>query len=196
MQGRTPDLRAITYGPVTDYRRFNCHIISAQNTSVSGRVICSTSHGWGANLLFAIYTCSSDGQNCLWFNSSVALVNFTLSYPVPTITPSTLRFPFGEGSASRAATSTAAQTVLFDGIDFYPTQMMIFFGPSSAPAAFTCAIDIAISTSSIIQCITEAGASGVTTFLVVSFRCPYSLVSIFHSNPCSTNMNVKQLGDE
>jgi hypothetical protein len=133
-------------------------------------VLCKLSGGVGFGLRFTIAYCPPVlAPQCL-SQSSDDLIDF----PLPTLTPNTLRLPANTtsiGTNSLTVKDADSQLIAFDGTGFIinNTQaMVVTFGPSTDVHMYECTLDVARTTVTSIFCYIEANADGTDFVFAVT----------------------------
>ena len=136
---------------------------------------CYLSPGAGTGLAFTVTSCAGTGssQRCYTSAPSTEFV----SYPAPTIKPTSLRLasqPLNK-TAALALSSTLSTEIAFDGLsplyqgqhsswcagtNFYPPSMSVTYGPTSNPSLYSCTVVPAASSSTTVACYTASFSDG------------------------------------
>jgi hypothetical protein len=166
----TPTIRSIWLGSSTAAMNYSCssfwydNTISLQSPTTPVQVECILPSAYGTNLYVSILVCNDDNVTCMIFTD----VNTTISFAMSTITSQSLHEVGGSGSALVQLGNTLAQTVIFDGTNFYPIGMQVYYGPIDAPQRYICSVDIIMSSTTTIYCTTASYSIGTNTFTIVS----------------------------
>jgi hypothetical protein len=153
-----------TFGSSTSPQQYQCSSITRQMINDTYSTMeCELPFAYAQNVSFHMYLISNNGSLVsLPTNSSYSRINDIFSYPVPTITPVTLRlsrFPSSDGVAKLvAATNYLQESLSFDGQYFVNDSQLlsIYYGPVTEPTQFQCMMDESKTTSTTITCTTES----------------------------------------
>jgi hypothetical protein len=158
----------LTYGTDDQPDQYQCVIATQTITeeALLSTIDCILSGGVGNYLYFSMWLWNITGAEFEQLSPSSSVDLF--AYPQPTIVPRTLRRS-GTTTATGstlliAATNYASESIAFDVTNMlYDDALLVNYGPSTAPLAYTCTVLTALSTPSTLVCLTQSQAGTDTT---------------------------------
>jgi hypothetical protein len=146
----------VTYGPSELPSLFPCTVIFVSET----RIQCTTTAGVGGGMHFQVKVAGVQSN----------LVADYYSYPPPSITPNTIRFPAGMPTSSIIGNTTQGEEILFNG-QYFGAQLsnllsVTYVASVNATETFVCKVLTPSDTNSEIHCKTVPGDGLAMVFTV------------------------------
>jgi hypothetical protein len=164
-RGATPAIKAIGYrssdGSGLNFECLSWEYLLGTDNNVN-TVKCVLKAGTGTGFHMYVVACITTDTDCVELTSNGT---FTFAFPSPSINSGSLFFPpNGEPGVALTSDTTFSIPIAFRGSNFYPPLASVVYGPSGI---YTCTVSTALSTSTLIYCLTQANSVGTVYFTLL-----------------------------